>query len=294
MKFGLTHANIGRFVRPETASELARAAETAGFESLWTVEHVVLPTEYEPLYPETPDGRLPFETTHPIADPLMWMTYVGAHTERIRLGTAVLVLPQRNPLVTAKAVATADLLLGGRLILGVGAGWLREEFAALGAHCAGRAATLTESILAMRALWSGEPATFTGSTTSFTGVVSSPAPPRKAVPIHIGGYSVPAAVRAGRIGDGFFPGGYGDREKLTMLVTRARKEAVDAGRDPAALEITARWTKDPAALDDVGVLHEMEDLGIDRIVVPASVFAGDDDLVGAVARFGERVIGAHA
>lgn len=289
MKFGVTHANSGRFVRPDAAAELARSAEAAGFESVWTIEHVVLPTVYEPLYPETADGRFPFEVTRPIADPLVWMTYVGALTERIKLGTAVLVLPQHNPLITAKATATLDVLIGGRLMLGVGAGWLREEFDALGAEFAGRGARLSESILAMRELWSGEPATFEGATTAFAGVVSSPRPQQHTVPVHVGGYSVPAAVRAGRIGDGFFPGGYNDRDRLRMLITRARKEAADSGRDPDELEITARWTKDPGALDDLGPVQELEDLGVDRVVVPASVFEGDD-LVGAIARFGERVI----
>lgn len=289
MKFGISHANSGPFARPAAAAALARAAETAGFESLWTIEHVVLPTEYEPLYPETPDGRFPFEVTRPISDPLIWMTYVGALTERIRLGTAVLVLPQRNPLITAKAAATLDVLVGGRLILGVGAGWLREEFDALGADFADRGARLSESIRAMRALWTGESATFRGETTSFRGVVSSPAPHGPSIPVHVGGYSTPAAVRAGRLGDGFFPGGYGDTDRLSALIARARKEAAEYGRDPDALEITARWTKDPTALDDLDQVYRLADLGVDRVVVPATVF-DTADVPGAVARFGERAI----
>lgn len=289
MKFGISHANSGRFVQPGPAAELARAAEAVGFESIWTIEHVVLPTDYEPLYPETPDGRFPFEVTRPIADPLVWMTFVGAATERIRLGTAVLVLPQRNPLIAAKAAATLDVLIGGRLMLGVGAGWLREEFDALGVDFAGRGARLSEGIRAMRALWSGTPATFRGETVSFTGVVSSPGPHGPSIPVHVGGYSVPAAKRAGRLGDGFFPGGYGDPDRLTRLITRARKEAAECGRDPDALEITARWTKDPSALGDLDPVKELADLGVDRVVVPATVFDGPD-FPGAVARFGEQVI----
>jgi probable F420-dependent oxidoreductase len=292
MKFGLTHANTGRFVAPAAARELAQTVEKAGFESLWTVEHVVLPIDYEPLYPETPDGRFPFDVTHPIADPLVWMTWIGAATVRIKLGTAVLVLPQRNPLVTAKETATLDLLTEGRLLLGVGAGWLREEFSALGSDFDSRGRRLSESIAAMRSLWSGDPATFHGETVDFSGMICRPKPAGRTIPVHIGGYSVPAAVRAGRIGDGFFPGGYGDRERLTALITRARKEAADVGRDPDALEITARWTKDRTGLDDIGAVHALEDLGVDRVVVPVALF-DDGDLAGSLARFGDRVIAGY-
>jgi probable F420-dependent oxidoreductase len=289
VKFGLTHANLGRFSEPEAALDLARSAERAGFDSLWTVEHVVLPTIYEPLYPETPDGRFPFDVADAIADPLVWMAYVAAATQRMLLGTAVLVLPQRNPVVTAKELATLDRLTGGRLLVGVGAGWLREEFEALGSEFETRGRRLTESIGAMRALWSGEPATYASDSTSFEAVISRPVPTRGFVPVHIGGFTIPAAVRAGRIGDGFFPGGYGERERLAVLIARAREEATAAGRDPSAIEITARWTKNAADLDDVGVLHELEDMGVDRVVVPAWVF-DTGDLHGALDRLADRVL----
>lgn len=289
MKFGLTHANIGRFSNPGPALELAHAAERAGFDSLWTVEHVVLPTKYEPLYPETPDGRFPFDVSEPIADPLVWLAFVANVTEHMKLGTAVLVLPQRNPLIAAKEVATLDRLTDGRVLLGVGAGWLREEFQALGVDFERRGARLTESIQVMRALWAGGPASYAGGTAAFDDVISHPQPVRPSVPVHIGGFTVPAAVRAGRLGDGFFPGGYGERERLAVLVERARREAADCGRDPDELEITARWTKNAAELDDLGVLHQLEDLGVHRVVVPAWVF-DDGDLSSALRRVGDRVI----
>lgn len=293
MKFGLTHANIGRFSDPGPAVELAQAAEHAGFDSLWTVEHVVLPTKYEPLYPETPDGKFPFDVTESIADPLVWMAFVASATQRMKLGTAILVLPQRNALITAKEVATLDRLTGGRLLLGVGAGWLREEFEALGVDFSGRGARLTETIEAMRALWAGGPTTYSGQTTSFDGVISHPRPVQPSVPFHIGGFTVPAAVRAGRIGDGFFPGGYDERERLATLIQRARQEAADGGRDPEQLEITARWTKRADELDDVDVLHRLEDLGVHRVVVPAWVF-DTGNLSAALDRLGESVISRFA
>ncbi len=288
MKFGLTHGNIGRFVGPADAATIAVAAEEAGFESLWTIEHVVLPTEYEPLYPETSDGRIPFVTDYPIADPLIWMAFAAASTTRIKLGTGVLILPLRNALVTAKAVATLDRLSGGRTILGVGAGWLREEFHALGFDFEDRGRRMNDTITAMRALWSGTPVSFASDSTNFTGVVSSPAPNALSVPVHIGGFTVPAAIRAGRLGDGFFPGGY-DRERLDLLIKRCRAEAVAGDRDPDAIEITTRWTKDPNRLADLDILYRLEDLGVNRVTIPAYIF-DQNHITDELARFKEAVI----
>lgn len=293
MKFGLTHGNIGRFSDPGPAIELAQAAERVGFDSLWTVEHVILPTKYEPLYPETPDGKFPFDVTESVADPLVWMAFVASSTESIKLGTGILIVPQRNALIMAKETATLDRLCGGRLVLGVGAGWLREEFDALDVDFESRGKRLTESIQAMRALWAGGPASFEGSFASFDSVISHPRPAQASVPIHVGGFTVPAAVRAGRIGEGFFPGGYDERERLAMLIQRARQEAEDAGRDPDRLEITARWTKKAGDLDDLDMLRRLEDMGVHRVVVPAWVF-DTGDLKGALERLGERVFSQFA
>jgi hypothetical protein len=109
----------------------------------------------------------------------------------------------------------------------------------------------------------------------------------------VGGFTVPAAVRAGRIGDGFFPGGYDERERLAMLITRARQEAEDAGRDPDQLEITARWTKKAGDLDDLDMLRRLDDMGVHRVVVPAWVF-DTGDLTGSLERLGERVLSQFA
>lgn len=293
MKFGLTHGNTGRFASPGPARELVLAAEEAGFESIWTVDHAVIPTQYEHLYPETADGRLPFPVDHPLADPLIWLTWVGAITHRVKLGTAVLVLPQRQAMITAKEAATLDRLTGGRLIVGVGAGWLREEFEALQRDFGTRGKRLSENVSTMRKLWTGEPATFHGIDSDFADVICSPTPAGSTIPVHIGGFTVPAAVRAGRIGDGFYPGGYEDRERLTFLINRARQEAEDAGRDPDALEITTRWTKHPEQLEDTGVLRQLEDIGVHRVTVPVTLF-DRGDLVGALHSFGDRYVKAFA
>ena len=135
MKFGLRYASLGRYSNGPAAVEVAQAAEAAGFDSIWTVEHVVVPHGYQSRYPYSPSGRMGSGLEdYPIPDPLIWLAYIASATRTIKLGTAILILPQRNPVVTAKAVATLDHLAGGgRVLLGIGVGWLAEEFATLGA-----------------------------------------------------------------------------------------------------------------------------------------------------------------
>jgi probable F420-dependent oxidoreductase len=275
MNLGLLYANVGAGVDPGGALAIARHAEAAGFESIWTVEHVVVPGAYASSYPYSETGRLPGGEDAPIPDPLIWLAFVAAHTERIRLATGVLILPQRSPLVTAKQVATLDVLSRGRVILGVGVGWLREEFEAIGVPFMGRGARTDEYIAAMRALWAQEQPSFAGTTVSFADARSWPKPVRRAVPIVIGGHSPAAARRAGRIGDGFFPG-RASIDDLGPLLEEMRRAAEQAGRDPDGIEVTA-----PARLDAAN-LEALRGLGVSRVVVPtrgldlATVIAGID------------------
>ena len=125
MKFGILFANVGPYVQPDMAASLGRIAEEHGFESIWTVEHVVVPAGYESQYPYSPTGRMPGPEESPIPDPLIWLTWVGAATTSLRLATGILILPQRNPVILAKELATLDVLSSGRVELGVGVGWLR-------------------------------------------------------------------------------------------------------------------------------------------------------------------------
>jgi alkanesulfonate monooxygenase SsuD/methylene tetrahydromethanopterin reductase-like flavin-dependent oxidoreductase (luciferase family) len=123
MHFGVAFANVFTFAEPDAARAIATAAEEAGFESLWTVEHVVVPADYRSQYPYDPSGRMPAPDDMPLPDPLVWLAFAAAATSRIRLGTGIAILPQRNPVIAAKEVATLDRLSGGRVLLGVGAGW---------------------------------------------------------------------------------------------------------------------------------------------------------------------------
>jgi probable F420-dependent oxidoreductase len=288
MKFGVMFANTGPFATPEGAAAIAEAAEGAGFESIWTVEHVVVPVGYQSRYPYDESGKMPGGEKVDIPDPLVWLAYVAARTSTLKLGTGILIANQRNPLVLAKEVATLDRLSGGRVLFGVGVGWLREEFEALGVPFEGRGRRLDEQIEVMRTLWAEEQAEFHGEFTSFKPVVSRPKPTNGAVPIIIGGHSDAAARRAGRLGDGFFPG-KGSNERLRELIGIMRDAARAAGRDPDAIELTTGGQAAFAA-DPVAALRELEqDLGVDRVVIPPLAF--DPDGIGpALERFGNDVI----
>ena len=253
MKFGLRYCNTGRYADPALAVELVQAAEEAGFESAWTVEHTVVPEGHASAYPYSPDGRMAGGVfDFPLPDPLIWMAYVAARSRTIKLGTGILILPQHNPVITAKQVATLDVMSGGRVLLGIGVGWLKEEFEAIGASFEDRGARTDEYVAAMRTLWSAERPSFTGEFVRFDGAYCRPQPANGTVPIHVGGHSRAAARRAGRIGDGFFPA----RGVAAELVAMARAAAAESGRDPGDFAITLSCPED---VDDLSDLKELGD-----------------------------------
>ncbi len=267
MKVGIVFANVGLLGTAEGAEALALAAEEHGVDSVWTVEHVVVPADYESRYPYSKDGRMPGGDSSPIPDPLIWLTWVGAHSQRLLLGTGVLILPQRNPAVLAKEVATLDQLSGGRVQLGIGVGWLREEFEALGVPFERRGARTDEYVAALRELWGAVEPTFQGEFVEFERALSHPKPVRGAVPIVVGGHTPIAARRAGRLGDGFFPA---EHRELATLLDEMRGAAVAAGRDPEAIEVTTGAPRDAAEWE------RLSSLGVDRIVVPPPALTPDD------------------
>ena len=265
MKFGLRYCNTGAYVDPKRAVALAQAAEAAGFESMWTVEHTVVPGGYGSTYPYAAGGRMAGgQDDIPLPDPLIWMAYVAAATQRIKLATGIMILPQHNPVVVAKQVATLDHMSGGRILLGIGVGWLKEEFEALGVPFEDRGRRTDEYIQVMRELWSAERPTFEGAFVRFKDAHCRPRPVNGRVPIIVGGHSPAAARRAGRFGDGFFPA-RGAPQDLFDLV---RASARDAGRDPSAIEITVGL---PDKLDEIPALAAA---GVQRVLVPVSGMAG--------------------
>lgn len=261
MKLGLMFVNSGPFSFPDLLAHLAVTAERCGFESIWSVEHVVIPENYQSPYPYSATGKIPGGEDLPILDPLLPLSYATAVTKTLKLGTAVIILPQRHPLYLAKEMATLDVLSKGRAILGIGSGWLKEEFESLGLDFHTRGARTDESIKAIRTLWGEPSASFHGKHFAFSRVKSFPKPVQKdGVPILIGGHSTAAARRAGRLGDGFFPA-LGNPEKLKELFSMMRSEAEKAGRNPDRIELSCMGR---ANLDS---LKALQDIGISRVVI---------------------------
>ena len=282
MKAGVIFANSGRFSSPELFAELARDAEQCGFESIWTVEHVVIPQPHAP-YPGSKDGQMPGGDQVPIPDPLIPLAYAAAITTKLKLSTGVIILPQRHPLYLAKQLATLDVLSKGRMMVGIGSGWMPEEFAAVDVDYHARGARTDESIQAMRALWSANAATFHGKHFHFHDVKSFPKPLQSGgIPIHVGGYSQAAARRAGRFGDGFFPT-VTEPAKLAPLFESVRQEAKKAGRSPDAIEFSTMGAPKPDSL------KALADIGVSRVVFgppssePTKLKAGLENIANVIS-----------
>ncbi len=267
MKFGRMFANVGPFVQPEEASFLAKAAEERGIESIWTVEHVAVPAGYQAQYPYSDSGKMPGPEDSPIPDPLIWLSYVAASTKTIKLGTGILILPQRHPVYTAKEVATLDVLSGGRVILGIGIGWMKEEFDVVDIPFEERATRTDEACAALRTLWKPGANAFKGEHYQWDAIESNPKPVQEGgVPIVVGGHVKGAARRAARVGDGFFPlKTEGDR--LRELLDVMSDECGKLGRDPSEIEIT---TAMPGM--DLDAIKRLEDQGVSRLAMGPPAF----------------------
>jgi len=285
MKFGLAFASsIG--TGSQSALEICRTAEAVGFDSVWGGEHVIRPDHIESPYPYTADGAMPGEAETPIPDPLIWLAYVGAVAPTLRLGTCILIVPQRNPLVLAKELATLDHLTDGRVELGLGVGWMREEFEALGIPWERRGARNDEYVAAMRALWAGPHAEYHGEFVDFPPATCNPRPVNGSIPILVGGDTPAAIRRAARLADGYFPGTT-DPEELAGLIQAVRVAVEKEGRDPESIAIHAIFG--PQMADPVKGAEQLAKLGVDRVMVPAFFFAGPGGME-KLAEFGEGVV----
>ena len=254
MKYGVFGLGNG-IADPALIAQAAAAAERAGLESLWLGELIALPSPRTPLTPEAPET--------PYLDPLAVLAYLAAATERIKLGAGVVIASQRHPLFLAKEAATIDVLSGGRLLLGIGTGYLPEQFASLGIPFAERGSRTDEAIDAVRALWSAERPSFAGRHFRFDGIDAHPRPPHGDVPIIIGGHGGPGLRRAVQRGNGWF-GWKLDLEQTEHTLARLRGIAEQSGR-PARLgklEITITPTEVPTAAE----ARQFADLGVDRLV----------------------------
>lgn len=262
---------LNSIMQVEATLPLARLAEELGYGSWWAQDHVVLPTAADP----------PIDPTTPIVDPLVHLAHVAAVTSRMTLGTAVIILPQRNPVVLAKQAASLDALSGGRFVLGVGAGWLAAEMAAVGVPMAGRGALTDEYLDAMTALWTDPAPEFHGRHVDFAGVDAHPRP--AALRVVVGGSSAAAYRRAVRRGHGFY--GNGTPQQIAADLDGLRRAADEVER-PArlgAMELTAM----PLEPVDAAAVDRYAELGVDRLVLRPPSFDDPD----ALARFLERNAG---
>jgi probable F420-dependent oxidoreductase len=257
MQFGLFSMTTGACTHPEGAARIARAAEATGFDSLWGGEHVVLPDPQAPPSPLAPGDR--------IMDPVVTLAFAAAHTTRIRLGTGIIILPQRNPLVLAKELATLDVLSAGRLIVGIGVGYLEPEFRALGAPFEDRGRVADEYLAAMRAIWSETEPAFRGRWVTFERVQAHPRPvQRPTPPIVIGGASTAALRRAVQHGHGWY--GFAlNADRTAQAVDGLRRAATQVAR-PAelpALEISVT----PRGRVDRAAVERFATLGVHRLIL---------------------------
>ena len=251
MLLGLVHVNMGSMSAPGELVAAARAAEAAGFDSVWAGEHVVLP---DPQV--TPS---PMDPRDPALDSILALTWAAAHTVRVRLATGIVILPQRNPVVLAKQIATLDVLSAGRVMLGVGAGYLRPEFAAVGANFAERGAVTDEYLDALHTLWYDERPEYHGRFVEFAGVDAHPRPVQQPIPVVAAGHSPPAYRRAVARAHGWY--GYGltpDDADSALAGLRAAGERVERPVELGELEIsvTPRGRLTPelaAAFQEAGV-----------------------------------------
>jgi probable F420-dependent oxidoreductase len=242
LRLGVQLPNLGLLEGREPLVRMSKAAEELGFDSLWTGDHVVLPVEIRSRYPYNRTGDYPNDSLVAF-DALIALGVAAGCTERVQLGTSVLIVPIRNPLLLAKMLASLDVLSEGRVILGAGTGWLREEFEVLGApDFAARGEVLEEWIAIMRACWSEDTPRFEGRHYSFPPVNFRPRPARP-IPILLGGHSPAALRRVGRIGDGWF-GTALPVEEVRTAIAEMREHARAAGRDPQQLVFACGYTVD--------------------------------------------------
>ncbi|MDG2471737.1 MAG: LLM class F420-dependent oxidoreductase [Pseudomonadales bacterium] len=257
MKIGFFGINTGVFSTREAIIEVAKTTEDAGYESLWTGEHVVL------VDPQSGSSPIPPESN--MVDTIASLAFLAGITEKIKLGSGIILLAQRNPVVLAKELAGIDVLSNGRLLFGVGVGYVKEEFDVIGVPFEERGARVTEHIEAIRALWVEDRPSFDGQFTQISGVQSNPRPIQKPhPPIIIGGSSTPAYRRAVKQGNGWY-GFYEDVETTAMSIKGLKEAALKYERPAELGELEITMT--PPGPVDFDTMRRYEDLGVTRLVL---------------------------
>jgi probable F420-dependent oxidoreductase len=258
MKFGLHSVNLHTCGYPDAAARIGRAAEAAGFESLWVADHVVLPDPPVAGRPMAPDQRL--------LDPIVALTFLAAHTRRIRLATGVIILPQRQALVLAKQLASLDVLSNGRLIFGLGVGWCEPEMRSVGAPFAERGRVADDYLAAMRAVWTQAKPSYKGPYVAFDGVQAMPRPVQTPVPIVVGGRTAPAYRRAVTQGHGWY--GFGISVDDTQKIVRTLRDTAKKHSRPAELgRLEISVTPPGFDVPDKATLDAYAAAGVDRLIL---------------------------
>ena len=252
VEFGVSLPTIG-MDDPSAVRLVAEQAEASGLDSVWAADHIVLPTSHASTYPYSADGEFLIAPGLPFMDQFVTLSYVAGFTSRVKLGTAVTLLPLRHPLAVAKTVATLDVLSGGRTVLGVAAGWLREEFEALGLDFESRGRVLDEGLEVLRAAWTGNAVRFAGRFFEVHGVESFPRPAQAPhPPIWVGGHTRPVMRRAARYGSAWFPPLFGTTPGLLADAhRRINEEAAAHGRGDDAVALSLRVLVDLRGEPDV-------------------------------------------
>ncbi len=284
MKIGLPLFGLS----PRFYADVAQSAEANGFESVWMPEHLVFPATMPATYLYSESGTPPVDVRTPLYDPWVALAYVAHATTAIRLATNVYVLPLRHPIPVARAVVTLDRLSNGRVTLGIGVGWLEDEFLAVGQSFHDRGARTDAMIDVLRRLWSDDVVEEHGSHFDFGPVTFEPKPRRGQIPIEVGGATTRALRRAGRLGDGWVEVGCATlddvREKLDVVLAARR----DSGRDGDAFEVTLSG-RFGHHLDDV---RRAADAGATRIIAspPLTTRMSPDVVVDFTKRYADEVI----
>jgi probable F420-dependent oxidoreductase len=282
LKIGMTAIGIGKAAQPAIIKVVAENADRLGFGTLWAPEHVVLFDDYESKYPYSQDGRFLAGSTIDLLDPFIGLTYAAAFSRRIRLATGICLVPEHNPLVLAKVIASVDSLSGGRIALGVGIGWSAEEFAALGIPFERRAQRTCEYIEAMRKLWKEPKASFDGEFVRFEGARCYPKPVQsRGVPVIFGGESLPALKRVARYGNGWF-GVNLTPAQAAQKIGRLHQLLDELGRRREEIEIIISPYQNEVSTDDLRAYHE---LGVSEFV-PFIRLPGE---AGEIPQFLEQV-----
>lgn len=286
MNFGAIPVNIAQDLTPSAMIDMAVKAEETGFESIWTFEHTLIPLEYESKYPYSEDGKMGGTDDIPIVDPLIALAAVAQATTTIKLGTGVNVLPQANPVYLAKQTAGLDWLSNGRLLLGLGLGWLEEEFDAIGVPFKRRGARFDDYLVAIRKFWSGETVEHQSEFISWSGFLSHPLPAQKpGPPVIIGGTKGKAFDRIATAGDGWFAPAV-TPDLLAPLMKPLEEACERHGRDRSSVEVTTMWFP---MMTDLDALKGFEDLGVDRVIVHTLGLKGKTT-EEKLERFAEEVI----